>query len=126
MNNEQEKTQPAFDKKAMLIPALIVTVGVGWLLSSLGIAPQIDWIWTGGLAVVGVMTFVICRIDKFSVVIGPFFLAASFMSVLRQMERISLNVEVPCLVIILGVFLGIAQLPAVKVPDWFHDGRPKY
>lgn len=105
--------------KAFILPILIITVGIGWLLTSLN--SDINWIWTSSLGVIGIMTFAVSGIDKFSVVIGPFFLTSSFMSILRQLEMISINVEVPCLVIVLGIFLAIAQLPVIKVPQWFHE-----
>jgi hypothetical protein len=33
-------------KKATFLPLLLMTFGVGWLLTSLGIAPRVDWVWT--------------------------------------------------------------------------------
>jgi hypothetical protein len=98
---------------------LIIVVGVGWLLTGLGIGPGIDWIWTLGLGVIGVLAFVVSKgFDKISVVIAPFFLLASLLSVLRQTGQLSLNIEVPILVISIGVLLLVAQLPAVPKPDW--------
>ena len=41
------------NKTALILPVLIITLGTGWLLMTLGIAPKIDWIWTLGLAVIG-------------------------------------------------------------------------
>ena len=65
------------DKKTLLIPFLLIAVGVGWLLSALGIAPSIDWVWTLGLATIGILAFLLSGIDKFTVVVGPLFLFAS-------------------------------------------------
>ncbi len=105
-------------KAPLAIPILIIVVGVGWLLTNRGVAPGIDWIWTLGLGIVGILTFVVSGFDKLSVVIGPFFLVSSLLSVLRQGGHLSLDVEVPVLVISIGVFLLIAHVPAVPNPRW--------
>lgn len=109
-------TQP--DKKTLILPVLLITIGAGWLLSALGFAPSVAWVWTLGLAAVGVITFAVSGIDKVSVVVGPFFLLASALSVLRQTDRLRLDLEVPILVIFSGILLLIARRPAVRVPDW--------
>lgn len=109
------------DKKSLLLPILLITIGVGWLLSTLGVAPHIDWIWTLGLAAAGVLTFAIGGIDKATVVIGPFFLASSCLSVLRQLGRLPLDIEVPILVILVGVLMLIARMPSIPSPKWMID-----
>ena len=83
----------------LVIPVLIIAVGVGWLLTAQGYAPGVNWIWILGLGVVGILTFVLSKgFDKVSVVLGPFFLLASLLSVLRQTGRLSLDIEMPVLV----------------------------
>src|SRR5262249_55567418 len=75
-----------------------------------------------GLGVVGILTFVLSKgLDKVSVVLGPFFLLASLLSILRQTGNVSLDIEVPVLVISVGVLLLAAQLPAIPKPDWYLD-----
>src|SRR5437763_2597448 len=101
------------------IPILIIVVGVGWLLTAQGFAPGINWLWTLGLGVIGILTFVISGFDKVSVVVGPFFLLASVLSVLRQTGGLRLDIEVPVLVIGVGVLMLVAQLPSVPTPGWF-------
>jgi hypothetical protein len=104
----------------LIIPILIIVVGVGWLLTAQGFGPGINWVWTLGLGVIGILTFVISKgFDKVSVVIGPFFLLASLLSVLRQTGQLSLDMEVPLLIISIGVLLLLAQLPAIPKPGWF-------
>lgn len=111
-------------RTTLVIPILLITVGVGWLLTVLNVTPGIDWVWTLGLAVIGLMAFVLGGFDKFTVVAGPFFLAASFLSVLRQTDRLHVNTEVPILVILAGVLLLVARIPTIPMPVWaVEDSR---
>ena len=102
----------------LAIPILIIVVGLGWLLTAQGFGPGINWVWTLGLGVIGILTFLLSGFDKVSVVLGPFFLLASLLSVLRQTGNLSLDIEVPVLVISIGVLLLFARLPAVPTPGW--------
>jgi hypothetical protein len=111
---------PSKSSAPLVIPILMIVVGVGWLLTTQGFGPGINWVWTLGLGVIGILTFVISKgVDKVSVVIGPFFVFASLLSVLRQSGRMSLDIEVPVLVISIGILLLVAQLPAVPKPGWY-------
>ncbi len=108
----------SFDKKTLLFPILLVTLGTGWLLTTIGVAPHINWVWTLGIAVLGLLAFVVGGFDKVTVVLGPFLLLASCLSVLRQTERLRFDVEVPILVIVAGILLFVARLPIVPMPKW--------
>ena len=112
------------NKAPLVIPILIIVVGTGWLLTAQGFGPGINWVWTLGLGVIGILTFIVGGFDKVSVAVGPFFLLASLLSVLRQTDHLSLDVEVPLLVIGVGVLLLIAQLPAIPKPDWYVASSP--
>ena len=104
----------------LVLSILIITVGVGWLLTALGLGPGINWVWTLGLGVVGILTFVVSGgLDKASIVIGPFFLVSSLLSILRQTGHLHTDVEVPVLVILIGVLLAAAQTRFVPMPKWF-------
>lgn len=79
-------------------------------------------------AAVGVATFVLSGgLDKFSIVLGPFFLIASLMSVARQAGWLSAELEAPKLIILLGVLLLLARWKAIPLPPWFAPSpyRPK-
>jgi hypothetical protein len=109
----------------VIIPILIIVVGVGWLLTAQGFGADINWVWTLGLGIIGILTFVLSKgLDKVSVVIGPFFLLASLLSVLRQSHQLSLDIEVPVLVIGIGVLSLIAHLPAIPKPGWLVETPP--
>jgi hypothetical protein len=115
---------PADSRAGLAVPVLIIAVGVGWLLTAVGYGPGINWVWTLGLGTVGVLTFVLSGFDKVSVVVGPFFLVASLLSVLRQAGGLSVDVEVPVLVICVGILLLVARLPAVPAPGWLAPLPP--
>ena len=109
------------NKKSFILPLFMVAVGTGWLLTTLGVVPRVDWAWTLGLAVVGLLAFVLSGFDKVTVVIGPFFLIASLLSVLRQTDRLEWDIELPVLVIVAGLLLLVARLPSVPLPGWIEQ-----
>lgn len=113
----------------LLLSLLITTMGVGWLLTVKGFGPGVDWIWTLGLGTLGVFTFIVSGgLDKVSVVVGPFFLVASLLSILRQTQNLDLDTEAPLLVIAIGVLMFVAHARFIPVPRWFlplsNDGDP--
>jgi hypothetical protein len=111
-------------KGPLALSILIISVGVGWLLTVQGYGPGIDWVWIVGLGVIGVLTFILSGgLDKASVVIGPFFLISSILSLLRQTGRLSFDTEIPVLVIVVGVLLMVAQTRYVPLPRWI-DRNP--
>jgi hypothetical protein len=111
------------DKKAAILPVLLITFGVGWLLTSLGLVPSIDWVWTLGIGVVGVLTLAFGGVNKFTVVIGLFLIISSGLSFLRQMGMLRFEIEAPLLVIVFGTLLLLAQLPTVPMPPWIIPER---
>jgi len=106
------------DKKTLVLPILLIATGMGWLLTTLDFVPGMDWVWTLALAALGVLAFAVGGFDKVTVVIGPFFMIASGLSILRQTGRIHMDVEIPILVIIMGVLLLIARASLIPIPSW--------
>lgn len=104
----------------LAVPVLIITIGAGWLLTTLGIVPEIDWIWTLGLAVTGVLAFVLGGWNKFSVIVGPMLLLASVFSLLRQTGQMSMEHEIPILTIAFGVLLLVARSDSIPAPEWIQ------
>lgn len=108
-------------KGPISLALLIIVVGVGWLLGAMGIGAGVNWVWTLGLGFLGIGTFIISGgLDKSSLVIGPFFLVASLLSVLRQSGRLPFDIELPVLVILVGVLLLIAQFRFIPSPKWYQ------
>jgi hypothetical protein len=103
--------------KQYVVPILTIVVGIGWLLNVQGVFPPVDWLWTGGLAVVGILMLVIGTVDKLKGVVGPFLIIASLCSVLRQTETLSIEKEIPVLVIVLGILLIIVNVMNLPTPE---------
>lgn len=111
------------NKASLLVPILFIILGVGWLLTAIDVAPGIDWVWTLGLAGAGLLTMALGGLDKVTVVVGPFFIVASFLSVLRQSGRMSVDIEVPVLTILAGVLLLVARAEPIPVPKWAAEEK---
>ena len=110
------------DRSSLILGVLLVAVGGGWLLSSLGFIPTVDWAWTLGLAVVGVLAVALSGFDKVSFVVSGFLGLASFFSILRQTRLLSMDVEVPLLVLSAGLLLLMARSRAIPMPRWLNEG----
>lgn len=107
-----------------LLPSILVTTfGTGWLISALGISPQVNWIWTLGLAASGLLILAYQGLNKFSVIMGPALILASFFSVLRQLQYLSLEVEAPMLVILAGLLMSLAHLSIFRRPEWLFGSE---
>lgn len=104
-------------KGPVIMSALLIILGLGWLLNNLNVMHTVDWVWTGALAGVGVIVLAM-GLDKVTLVVGGFLLIASCMSLLRQTGRLTTDVEVPALVITLGVLLLVSHLAPIRKPDW--------
>lgn len=103
-----------------VLSIFIIAIGIGDLLTTLDIIPGVDWVWTLALAVVGILTIVFSGgFDKVSVVIGPFLLVGSGLSILRQTGYLDPKLEASIVVILVGVLLFVSQLNAVRPPRWF-------
>lgn len=102
------------------VPVLIMTAGVGWLLTAQGVGPGIQWVWTLGLAVTGLL-FLYGGIDKVSVVAGPLLVAGGILSTLRQADQITIDTEAAVLTILLGALLLLARVRSIPMPGWLTD-----
>jgi hypothetical protein len=92
-----------------VVPALVVLLGILWMLDVLGYFPRLGLMWVVGLAGVGIGIFASRGFNKDSFPWGAFFFACAGCSVLRQLDILDFKVELPLLVVILGVLLGINQ-----------------
>lgn len=108
------------DSKNPLVASFwLILIGVGWLLNTTHVVPGVNWVWTLGLAVLGLAMLGVGGVNKVTVVLGSFLLVASLLSVVRQTGRLSVDHELPCLMIALGVLMLASHLAPVPVPVWF-------
>ena len=111
-------------KGPLVFSIVTMVLGFGWLLMALEIAPGINWVWTLELATVGILAFVLAGgVDKFSIVVGPFFVVCSVLSLLRQAGSLKEELELPFLVMLIGVLTLVAQSRRIPVPRWFFEPR---
>jgi len=105
-------------KFSIVVPVLIIALGVAWLLNTIDVLPGVDWIWTGGLGIAGILVIAAGGVNKLTFVVGPLLVIGSIFSVLRQTGRLSLDIEVPLLVILGGVLMLLANLLGLKSPKY--------
>ena len=103
--------------KGIVLSLVIIAIGVAWLLNTLHVIGGVDWIWTVSLAAMGVITLAWGKLNKLTFVMGAFLAVASVCSILRQAGWLSIDIEVPVLVIIFGLLFLIAQLPIIPWPQ---------
>jgi hypothetical protein len=102
-------------KEPLIGAAVLILVGVGSLLNSLHLLPQVDWVWTLGLALGGVLILVCSRINRASFVLGMSLLVGAVFSLLRQTGKLNVEQEVPCLLIAVGLLIVSSYcIPAPK------------
>jgi hypothetical protein len=94
----------------VVAPLFLIAIGVGWLLSAKQVLPGVSWIWILLLATAGLSILLARRLTRSSLIVGPFLLLCATGSFLRQTGRISAEIEIPALIIALGVLLLIARL----------------
>jgi hypothetical protein len=96
--------------QSIAVALLVIAVGAAWLMNTMGIIPGVNWVWVVGLAAAGLLMLALGGLNKLTIVVGPFLIAASVLSVLRQRGMIVIDQEVPILVIALGVLLLLAAM----------------
>ena len=104
-----------------MLAMLVIALGIAWLLNTLGVIPGVNWLWTGGLGVIGILVLLANGVNKFTFVIGLFLLASSVFSVLRQTGRLAEDIEMPVLFIIFGVLLLLSLLLPLATPGFLRE-----
>jgi DNA-directed RNA polymerase subunit RPC12/RpoP len=100
---------------------IIVLFGLGWLLHELNWLPGLGWLWVLGLAIAGFLVLLLGGINKQTLIVGPFLILTAGFSILRQQHIISLEVEIPCLVIAFGLLLFSVTLCGYQLPDMLNE-----
>jgi hypothetical protein len=107
----------------VILAVLVIALGIAWLLDTLNIIPGVDWLWSGGLGVAGILFLVVRGINKLSFVIGAFLLISSLCSILRQTGRLRPNIEMPLLFIVFGLLILISLLLPLETPEVFREEK---
>ena len=105
-------------KNTIWFPVLMIAVGAGWLLTANDVIPGVNWTWVLALAVIGILVLATHGFDKVTTVVGPFLIASTIFSLLRQTGRISADTEAPCLLILAGVLMVISCSLRIPAPRW--------
>jgi hypothetical protein len=112
--------------QSIAVSLVVIALGVAWLLNTMNIIPGVNWVWTGGLGLAGLLILALGGLNRLTVVTGPFLIVASVLSVLRQTGVMSIDHEVPAMVIVLGVLMLIAQISPLPNPGWMDaTGDPR-
>ena len=98
-----------------------MVVGATWLLNTYNVIQGVDWIWTGGLAAAGILCLWVGGLNQLTIVTGPFLISASILSILRQTGQITLEREIPILVIILGFFMLLSHVLKLPASELLKD-----
>jgi hypothetical protein len=108
------------NRAAIALPLVMISMGVGALLTTLGVVPKIDWIWTFGLALAGFVTWIMVGIDRVTFVVGSLFMVMCALSVFRQLDILRMDIEIPVLIIACGVLMILARHPKLPNPKWLE------
>lgn len=97
------------------LPVTLIVVGLGWLLWEFRLFPDVDWIISLGFIVGGIALLVLDRINKNSIVIGPFLIAVGIAWFMHERYGTSWRVVAPVLLVVLGALMLVARSP--RVPE---------
>lgn len=112
------KSHPA---RGTAFPLFLITLGTGWLLTSRGVFPGVNWLWVLALGGAGALCLLLWGLDKATFFIGSMLMLTSVASVLRQTGRLELNTEIPSLVIASGVLMILARWLPIRWPEWVRE-----
>ena len=107
--------------KAVSVPLFILSLGVSWLVDTLGITPTVTWVWIVCLGASGILLLAFGRWHRINCVLGATLAIASAFSLLQQTGWISEVVVAPCLVIAFGALMLLVRLAQVPLPRWMKD-----
>ena|SRR5213593_2818545 len=103
-------------RKGVVISLVIIALGSSWLLNPLEVIPGVDWVWTVGLGISGLLVMTLGGLNKLTFVMGSFLIVSSVLSVLRQTGRLRVDLEMPILFILVGFVLLLANLFRLRTP----------
>lgn len=102
-------------------PLILIALGCAWLLKALNIHAGIDWVWVIGVGALGIVLLIWRPLKRWRLGAGLWLLAASITSLLRMLGQITVEVEIPVLVILAGMFWGGLLLVPIPEEDRRHQ-----
>ncbi|MES2832266.1 MAG: hypothetical protein V4695_09770 [Pseudomonadota bacterium] len=99
------------------LPIALLLLGIAWLLDSLHLLPDIQWVWVIGLCGAGVAILLLEGVTKSSVVTGPLLIIAGILSFFHQFHGLGWRYVIPVMLIATGAVLLISRsstLPASR------------
>lgn len=116
------------DLAPVVIAVLLILFGAFWLFDALHWIRGVRWLWSIGLAACGLLIFGAGGFNKKTWLIGGYMFILCLFSVIRLTGHISLEVEIPSLVISFGALLLVVTLAGHFAPDILGEdvdaGRP--
>lgn len=105
----------------LVFGVLLVFLGLGWLLNESNVTPEVDWIWTLGFAVVGLLVLFCRGLNKASIVVGPLLIACAVFSYVRQTGYLAPDYELPILLVVSGLLVIISYYAPLPPPRWLVE-----
>ena len=93
--------------KRLIVPILISIFGLCWLLAEMKIFDVGKMMWTLGLFSSGIILLTYLGFSKTTFVVGSMLVIGSGLSLLRYNGYITMEHELPVLVILLGLLMAI-------------------
>jgi hypothetical protein len=112
-------------KSLIVLACCLIALGVGWLMDGLGFLPIVDWVWVSALAIAGLATLALGGVNKVTLTIGPFLLAAAAGSAMRQGKVVTAEIELPLLVLLLGILILANLVLPVPNPRWYQPASDR-
>lgn len=112
-----------------IVPSVVIILGVSWLLDSLSVMPEVNWVRTVGLATAGALVLILGGANRLTVVAGPLLVTKSVCMLLTQTGLLAKHSEMPVLVIVLGCLLLLVQAlrlptPGLMQSEHWAGGQP--
>lgn len=103
--------------KRLFFPLLVALAGLGWLLNSLELIPElpgINWLAIVLLAGSGLLLMVLNGINASTVLFGPLLMIAGLLWLLYEVEAMRLVVGLPVLLIAFALLWIVSEHPRWK------------
>jgi hypothetical protein len=96
-------------KQIMFVPFVVVFIGVGWLLNSFDLSPDVNWLWPVPLVGSGLLWLILRGFNKSTLLLAPLLILGGLLEMLRQLHSVPLKVELPILVVAFGLFWLLSE-----------------